>query len=131
MERPTLHIIDGHSQVFKAYHAIRQLTTSSGVPTNATYGFVQILQKLLRTRKPGHLFVAFDSGGPTFRHEMYPEYKANRAEAPEDLSLQMGQILRILDGMHVPMIQLKGFEADDIIATVTRRAVDGGFDVVM
>ena len=131
MERPTLHIIDGHSQVFKAYHAIRQLTTSTGVPTNATYGFLQILQKLLRTRNPGHLLVAFDSGGPTFRHEIYPEYKANRAEAPEDLSLQMGQILRILDGMRVPIIQLQGFEADDIIATVTRRALEDGFDVVI
>src|SRR5262245_56255047 len=98
-----LYLIDGHSQVFKAYHAIQSLTTSKGVPTNATFGFVQILNRLLKSRKPEFLGVVFDCGKPTFRHELYSEYKANRSEAPEDLGLQMEQILKILNAMRVPI----------------------------
>ena len=129
MNSDTLTIIDGHSQVFKAYHAIRQLSTSTGIPTNAVYGFCQILQKLLKTRQPGHLVVAFDSGGPTFRHEMYPEYKANRPPPPEDFSQQMGLIIRVLEGMRVPIVAKPGFEADDIIATLAREATARGMRV--
>lgn len=131
MSEPTLYIIDGHSQVFKAYHAIQHLSTSEGIPTNATYGFTQILHRLLRTRGPEYLVVAFDSGKPTFRHEMYAQYKANRAAPPEDLSLQFGYIVQILEAMRVPILAREGFEADDIIATVTRRACGEGFRVVI
>lgn len=127
----TLYLIDGHSQVFKAYHAIRQLSTSSGIPTNAVYGFLQILHKLLRTRDPQYLAVVFDSGGPTFRHEMYNEYKANRAAAPDDFSQQMGYIVRILEGLRIPILRQPGLEADDLIATLATRAAGEGYDVVI
>lgn len=131
MKRDTLYVIDGHSQVFKAYHAIQQLSTSKGVPVNAVFGFTQILHRLLKTRSPEHLVVAFDSGGPTFRHEMYDQYKANRAEAPEDFAEQMENIVRILHGMRIPILQLKGYEADDIIATLVARSAERGLDVVI
>src|ERR1043166_2243307 len=106
----TLYIIDGHSQVFKAYHAIQQLSTSTGIPTNATFGFTQIIHKLLRTRQPKFIVIAFDSPGPTFRHDMYDQYKANRLAPPEDLSLQMGYIHKIVEGLRIPAIQIPGFE---------------------
>ncbi len=131
MESPTLYIVDGHSQVFKAYHAIQQLSTSKGIPTNAVYGFAQILHKLLKTRTPNYLVVAFDSGGPTFRHGMYAEYKANREAPPEDFPQQMGLIFQVLDGLRIPRVQLPGFEADDIIATIVRRANEAGFRSVV
>ncbi|MBX7247067.1 MAG: DNA polymerase I [Candidatus Sumerlaeaceae bacterium] len=131
MPKPVLYIIDGHSQVFKAYHAIQQLSTSAGIPTNAVYGFCQILHKLLRTRQPDYIMVAFDSGGPTFRHEMYSEYKANREAPPEDFSQQMELIIDILKGLRIPIIQKPGYEADDIIATVVRKATAEGFQTVV
>lgn len=124
-----LYIIDGHSQVFKAYHGIRQLSTSKGVPTNAVYGFVAILHRLMRTRKPQHMVVVFDTSEPTFRHNLYDAYKANRGAPPEDFGLQMDYINRILKAMNMRVITAPGFEADDIIATMTRDAVARGYDV--
>lgn len=124
-----IYIIDGHSQVFKAYHGIRQLSTSTGIPTNAIYGFVQILHRLFKTRKPSHVVVVFDSSGPTFRHELYEEYKANRDAPPEDFSQQMSYINQILEHMRLKVLVAPGFEADDIIATLTRRATAEGFKV--
>lgn len=131
MNERTLYIIDGHSQVFKAYHAIQHLSTSTGIPTNAVYGFVQILHRLLKTRKPQHLVVAFDSPKKNFRHEMYSEYKANRLAPPEDLALQIEYIHKILRGMAIPILACEGYEADDIIATIARHAVAEGFSVVV
>jgi DNA polymerase-1 len=131
MGERVLYILDGHSQVFKAYHAIRQLSTSTGIPTNAVFGFCQILHKLLKTRTPDYLAVAFDSRGPTFRHRIYPEYKANRPAPPEDLEQQLEYIHEVLDGLRIPRLAMPGFEADDIIATLTARARDAGFQVVI
>lgn len=127
--KPELYLIDGHSQVFKAYHGIRQLSTSTGIPTNAIYGFVQILHRLFKTRNPSHLVVVFDTGHPTFRHELFDEYKANRSAPPEDFGQQMDYINQILKHMRLKVLSQPGFEADDIIATLTRRAVDEGFAV--
>lgn len=127
----TLYLVDGHSQVFKAYHAIRQLSTSTGIPTNAVYGFLQILHKLLRTRSPQYMAVVFDSGGATFRHEMYTEYKANRLAPPDDFAQQMDYILKIVEGLRIPILREPGFEADDLIATMTRKAEKEGFHVVI
>lgn len=124
-----IYIIDGHSQVFKAYHGIRQLSTSTGVPTNAIYGFVQILHRLFKTRKPTHIIVVFDTSHPTFRHELYDQYKANRSAAPEDFSQQMGYINQILEHMRLKVLTAPGFEADDLIATLARRATGEGFNV--
>ncbi|MCX7017986.1 MAG: DNA polymerase I [Candidatus Sumerlaeota bacterium] len=131
MEDRTLFIIDGHSQVFKAYHAIQQLSTSTGIPTNATFGFVQILHKLLKTRSPQYLVVTFDTGADTFRHDMFDAYKANRPPPPEDLPLQMSHITEILNAQNIPILQLDGYEADDIIATVSRQAAQEGFNVII
>lgn len=124
-----IYIIDGHSQVFKAYHGIRQLSTSKGVPTNAVYGFVAILHRLIRTRSPKNIVVVFDTGKPTFRHEMYEAYKANRTQAPEDFGLQMDYINRVLKGMNLKVVTAPGFEADDVIATMAKDAVAKGYDV--
>ncbi|MGI8906863.1 MAG: DNA polymerase I [Candidatus Sumerlaeaceae bacterium] len=129
MSESILYVIDGHSQVFKAYHAIQRLSTSSGIPTNAVFGFTQILHKLLKTHRPQHMAVVFDSGGPTFRHEMYNAYKANRLAPPEDFGQQMGYIMQILQGMRIPILQMPGFEADDIIATICQSAARQGYDV--
>ncbi|MCX7964383.1 MAG: DNA polymerase I [Candidatus Sumerlaea chitinivorans] len=131
MGNPVLYIVDGHSQVFKAYHAIQQLSTSTGIPTNAVFGFCQILHALLRKHNPEYLAVAFDTGAPTFRHEAYAAYKANRPEPPADLPLQMGYIRRVLEGLRVPIFQRDGYEADDVIATLTRLALEKGFDVII
>ena len=131
MKSDALYIVDGHSQVFKAYHAIQQLSTSKGVPTNAVFGFTQIMHRLLKIRQPKRLVVTFDSGGPTFRHEMFDLYKANRTEAPEDLAQQMEYIVKILEGMRIPILRLPGYEADDIIATLVAKARENDEDVVV
>jgi DNA polymerase-1 len=126
-----LYIIDGHSQVFKAYHAIQQLSTSTGVPTNAVFGFCQILHALLRNHAPEYVAVAFDRPEATFREEIYAKYKANRPAPPADLPLQTEYIHRVLEAMRIPSFEVPGYEADDVIATLTRRALEQGFDVVI
>ncbi len=126
MSEKTLYIIDGHSQVFKAYHAIQNLSTSTGIPTNAVFGFCQILHALLRNYAPEYVAVAFDRPEPTFA-----DYKANRPAPPADLPQQMESIHRILDAMRIPYFEVPGFEADDVIATLTRRARENGFEVVI
>lgn len=131
MNDRTIYIIDGHSQVFKAYHAIQQLSTSKGVPTNASYGFTQILHRLLNERQPKYLVVTFDSARKTFRHEMYEAYKANRTEAPDDLALQMEHIREILEALRIPILSLDGYEADDLIATISKKAQEEGYSVVV
>jgi len=85
----TLYLVDGTSNLYRAFHAIRHLSKSDGFPTNAVFGFTSMLRKLIKTFEPAYLAVAFDLAGPTFRHEMYAQYKANRAETPEDLIVQI------------------------------------------
>ncbi|CAN5764014.1 hypothetical protein BH11PLA1_BH11PLA1_03830 [soil metagenome] len=127
---PTLYIIDGYAQFFRAYHAIRTPMTSpvTKEPTNLTFGFLGMLLKLLRGegrmgRPPDYLIVAIDKGGDkeTFRSELYPEYKANRPPPPEDLPIQVQRCLRTLEALGVPIVGEPGFEADDLIATLVSR----------
>ena len=92
MEKPVLYLIDGSSYIFRAYYAIRHLSNSKGVPTNAVYGFTSMLFKFLKDYEPTHLGIVFDSKGATFRDEIYPLYKANRSEPPEDLVPQFEKI---------------------------------------
>ncbi len=132
MPRPrTVHLIDGSGQFHRAFHAIHGLATSRGLPSNATYGFTTMLRKLLQDEKPGHVAVLFDPPGKTFRHEQYVEYKANRPAMDKDLAVQLPYIRRVCEAFRLPVIELPGFEADDVIATLAGQAVAAGFRVVI
>lgn len=117
----TLFLIDGSSYIYRAYHGIRSLSTRSGFPTNAIFGFANMLLKVLRDHEPTYVAMVLDSPGPTFRHEIYPEYKANRPPMPEDLVLQMPRIDDLITAFRVPSIRVQGMEADDIIATLAKK----------
>ncbi len=114
----TLFLIDGNSYIYRAYYAIRSLSTRSGFPTNAIFGFANMLLKVLREQKPTYVAMVLDSPGTTFRHQLYPEYKANRPPMPEDLVLQMPRIDDLIAAFRVQAIRVPGMEADDIIATL-------------
>jgi len=127
----TLYLIDGTAYIYRAYHAIRSLTDSRGFPTNAVFGFTRMLIKLIQDRGPEYVAMFFDAKGPTFRHEIYKEYKANRPPMPEDLSVQIPHIKEVTQGFNIPVIEMQGFEADDLIGTLGRKAEKAGFSVVM
>lgn len=118
MSEPTLYLIDGSSYIFRAYYAVRNLSTSTGFPTNAVYGFSAMLFKFIKDYRPDYLAIAFDSRGDTFRNEIYPEYKANRGEPPEDLKPQFPKIFEVVDAFSIPMVQIEGYEADDLMGTL-------------
>ena len=131
-ERPTVYLVDGTAYVYRAFYAIRQpLSTSAGLPTKAVFGFKNMLQKLVQKEKPQYLGVAFDERGPTFRHEMDPNYKANRPPMPDDLEVQIPYIHRLIEAFNIPTIRLQGYEADDILGTLARRYEEQGCDVVL
>lgn len=127
----TLYLIDGSAYIYRAYHAIRSLTNSKGLPTNAAFGFTRMLIKLIEDRSPEYVVMFFDAKGPTFRHELYRDYKANRPPMPEDLSIQIPYIKEITHGFNMPVIEMQGFEADDLIGTFRYQAEQDGFFVVM
>ena len=131
-ERPTVYLVDGTAYVYRAFFAIRQqLSTAGGLPTKAVFGFKNMLQKLVQKEKPQYLGVAFDERGPTFRHEMDPNYKANRPPMPDDLEVQIPYIHRLIEAFNIPTIRLQGYEADDILGTLARRFESQGCDVVL
>jgi len=127
----TLYLIDGSSYIYRAYFAIRHLSSPAGFPTNALYGFTQMLLKVLKDRQPDHVAVIFDAGRVTFRTEMYPEYKANRAAMPEDLRQQIEPIKAMVRAFNIPALELAGFEADDIIGTLARDCRELGLQTVV
>jgi DNA polymerase-1 len=131
MGKKRLFLIDGMSNIFRAYYAIRGLSTSRGFPTNAIYGFTTMLKKLITEEKPDYLAVVFDTAEPTFRHAMFPPYKATRSEMPDDLAEQIPYIYRVCEALRLPVLTQPGYEADDIIATLARRAAGQGIDVVV
>src|SRR5262245_56996799 len=126
-----VYLVDGSNNLYRAFFAIRGLRTSTGLPTNAVYGFTSMLRKLLREHAPRYLAVAFDLAGPTFRHQAYAEYKANRPETPQDLVVQIPYVKKVCEALRVPLLEVEGFEADDLIATLTERAVQAGYRVVI
>jgi len=126
-----LFLIDGSGYIYRAYFAIRHLSNSKGQATNAVYGFVNMLLKVVREQQPDHLAVVFDSKGPTFRHQLYPEYKANRAAMPDDLVPQVPVIKEVVRAFNMPAIELPGFEADDLIATLAKRFAGEGMEVTV
>ena len=126
-----LFLIDGYSNIFRAYYAIRELTNSRGESTNAVYGFTHMLRKLLRDEEPDLVGVALDMAGPTVRSEQYEAYKANRAAMPEDLIDQIPRIRRVLEAYGIPILEQERFEADDVLGTLAWRAAEEGFEVVL
>lgn len=131
MSSDTLYLVDGSSYIYRAYYAIRHLSSPTGHPTNAIYGFIQMLLKLLKDHQPKHVAVVFDVGRTTFRTGLYPEYKANRAETPDDLRVQMGPIREVVRAFNIPALELAGYEADDIIGALAARHSAAGHRVVV
>ena len=127
----TLYIIDGHALIYSGYYAPMRsnLTSPSGVPTKATYIFTNTLLGLLSKRKPDMLVVTMDSKADSFRKEIYPDYKAHRPPMPEDMPVQIDNIVAILDAMRIPVLRMDGFEADDIIGTLSDMGSKAGYEV--
>lgn len=130
MSRDCIYIIDTFSLMFQVFHAIPPMTGTQGQPTNAVFGFTRDIFAI-RDRKPKYLVCAFDSPGPGKRDEIYDKYKANRTEMPEDLRPQIPLIKQLLQGFRIPVLEMPGWEADDVIATVTAQAVAKDLDVVI
>ncbi len=126
-----LMVLDGNSIVNRAYYGIRPLTTRDGLYTNAIYGFVTTLQRLLEEESPEALCVTFDRREPTFRHLSYEGYKAQRKGMPEELAMQMPVLKEVLDAMDVPRYELAGYEADDLLGTISRKCESAGWDCVV
>jgi DNA polymerase-1 len=127
----TAYLIDGSAYIHRGYHAIQGLVNSKGLPTNAVFGFTRMLIKLLDERRPGHAAMCFDAPGPTFRHELYPAYKANRPPMPEDMAVQIPYIKQIVAAYRLPVVEMPGYEADDLIGTLCRKLEGEGWSVVM
>ena len=127
----TLYLIDASSNLYRAFYALPPLANARGVPTNAILGFVTMLQKVLRERRPDAVAVVWDAPGPKRRAETYAEYKAQREVIPEDLSAQIPYIRRLVDAHGLPQVEVPGEEADDVIATLTRRAREAGWEVTI
>src|SRR5690348_16141644 len=133
---PRLFLIDTYGFIFRAYHARARsgappMRTSTGLSTEAVFIFNNMLRKLAKTYKPEYIAAVFESIGPTLREQEFAEYKANRAEAPPDLGEQIVHIRRLLDALRIPILEFRGFEADDVIGTISRRAEQASFDVVI
>src|SRR5262245_21699527 len=128
-----LFLLDGMALVYRAHFALiaRPIFSSKGVNTSALYGFTQTLLEILSKQQPTHLAVAFDTDAPTPRHTAYPEYKATRQAMPEDLSAALPHVRRMLEALRVPLLECDGYEADDIIGTLARRAEKEGFQTFM
>ena len=133
MSKPkSLYLIDGSSYIFRAYYGIRQfLSTSKGFPTNALYGFINMLQKVVKDEKPDYLAVTFDSKEKTFRHEMYADYKANREAPPEDLAKQFPYFEPLVHAFNLHSVRVPGYEADDIMGTLAKKGAQEGLQVVI
>jgi DNA polymerase-1 len=127
--RASLYILDAYSLIFQVFHAIPEMIGPAGQPTQAVFGIFRDLLNLVRDRRPDYLAAAFDGEGPVFRSEIYPLYKANRTEMPADLVPQIPVIRRVFEGFRVPVLVEEGMEADDVIATLARRAEARGLDV--
>ena len=128
-----LLLVDGHSLAYRAFFAlpVENFSTTTGQPTNAVYGFTSMLINTLRDEKPTHIAVAFDVSRKTFRTDVFPDYKANRAASPSEFKGQVDLIIEVLDAMGIPAIKVDGFEADDILATLSTEAVEKDFDVLL
>jgi len=130
-ERKQLILVDGSGYIFRAFFALPQMNTSHGLPTNATYGFIRMLLKLLKDARPTHIAIVFDSPKRTFRDDLFDDYKKNRAEAPSDLIVQIPFIHRAVEAFRIKSIVHHGVEADDVIGTLAKRAAQDHFAVTI
>jgi len=128
-----LFLLDAYALIFRAYYAFisNPMTNSKGVPTSTVFGFTLALEEVLRKEDPTHIAVVFDPPGPTFRHHMFPEYKANREATPEDIKTAVPYIKKLLEGFNIPVVEEAGFEADDVIGTLAKQAEKEGYTVFM
>jgi len=127
-------LIDGSSFLFRAYHALGSqggLSTRDGQPTHAVFGVANMLKSLIKECQPEHIAMVMDAKGKTFRHEMYAEYKANRPPMPDDLRVQLTYLLKLIPAMGLPLVSIEGVEADDVIGTLSKQAVEKGFHVMI
>lgn len=124
-----VYLIDGNSYAYRAFYAIRELSTSRGFPTNAIYGFTNMLLKIIREKKPDGIIVSFDSPLPTKRHAIFEKYKAQRPETPSGLIEQMPYIKELISAFHISMVEMPGYEADDIIGTLSEKLASKGISV--
>ena len=130
-KRERLYLIDGYSNIFRAFYAIRELSNSKGFPTNAIYGFHSMLRKLLREEEPDLIGVAWDVSEPTVRTDKFKDYKANRSPTPEDLKVQLPYIRKLLEALRIPILELVAYEADDVLGTLAKKAAAAGFEVTL
>ncbi len=129
--RPLVYLLDAHFQIFRAYHSLPDLRAPDGSPVGAVRGYSATLIKFLRERSPKYVAAAFDHAMTSFRNELYPEYKAGRTEAPEDLEPQFSVCAEVTRALGIPLFELERFEADDVLATLTRRLLEEGADVLI
>ncbi|MDX1697419.1 MAG: hypothetical protein R3308_03990, partial [Thiohalobacterales bacterium] len=132
-KKSPLLLVDGSSYLYRAFHVpnLQRLTNRDGEPTGAVYGVINMLKSLLAEYDPELIAVVFDARGKTFRHEMYPDYKANRPSMPEELASQVEPLHALVRALGLPLLQVEGVEADDVIGTLAARASAAGMDTVI
>jgi DNA polymerase-1 len=131
IKKKKLVLIDGNALLYRSYYAIRFLTNSDGFPTNAIYGFIMTLKKLMEQEDPNYLGIVFDTKGPTERHKVYSEYKAHRKPMPEDLAVQLPLLKKVINAMNIPIFEQPEHEADDILGTIAHKASKEDFQTVI
>ncbi|MBF0341065.1 MAG: DNA polymerase I [Magnetococcales bacterium] len=131
MTTPRLFLMDGSGFLYRAFYGVRQLARRDGFPTNAIFGFLKMIRKVVHEHKPEYLAMVFDAGGPVFRHELYTAYKATRQAMPDDLKIQVPVIRRLVEAWNIPVFERAGYEADDLLATLARSGERAGWDVAI
>ena len=132
MDRPLLMLFDGNALIHRAYHALPPLTVSkTGEMVNAAYGFVSMLLKAINELKPSCYAIAFDKKAPTFRHKLFTEYKAQRPPMAEELAGQLARVRQIVKAFNMPVFELEGYEADDLLGSLSVQAEKAGLDAVI
>ena len=133
MSTKKLFLLDAYALIFRAYYAFikRPIMNSKGLNTSAIFGFTNTLDEILKKEKPTHIAVVFDPPSPTFRHHMFKEYKANRLDTPEEIKQSVPYIKEIIKGFRIPILEVNGYEADDVIGTVAKKAEKEGYQVYM
>jgi len=130
-QKPLLVLFDAHALIHRAFHAIPPLTLKTGQPVGAVFGFASMLLKTLNDLKPTHVAVAFDSAGPTFRHEQYEKYKAHRPKTPDELISQFAIVRELVQTFNIPSFEMQGYEADDLLGTLSEQASDKDIDAII